>query len=887
MAGLKTYWSKRRFGVTAEPRGKAAGGKGHAFVMQKHAATRLHYDLRLELDGVMKSWAVTRGPSLVPGEKRLAVEVEDHPIDYNKFEGTIPKGEYGGGTVMIWDRGSWEPDHDPHKGLAKGHLDFHLDGEKLSGGWHLVRMHRRPNEKRNNWLLIKANDESARGPRDKDILEEMSRSVTTGRTMDEITDGAPKKTPKRAATKPGKPKPTARAGGPKTKTSGKATSKASSKRKTAALKAGSAVRRSPKGNVPLPGFVEPCLATLSDKAPDSTNWIHEIKFDGYRLQARVDRGKVKLLTRKGLDWTAKFAATAAALAKLPAETALIDGELVVEGPDGVSSFSLLQQALTAGDDDRMVYYVFDLLHLEGQDLRSEPLEQRKATLGKLIAHTPKNAPIRFSESIEGKGTPLHKHACQLGLEGIISKLRDAPYRSGRGTDWLKTKCSDRQELVIAGYAPSTNDAHSIGALALGYYDSGELIYAGRTGTGFTHEFARELYRKLKPYERKVSPFVKLPPEERGKNGAIWLEPKFVAEVNFHGWTHGTRVRQASFQGLREDKKPSEVVRERKKVIAARAGTVSRRTVATNKPPVKSSVKKAVKKDVSVGKVRLTHPDRVYWEDAGVTKQDLAEYYGKVWNYMRPHVTGRVIAIVRCPEGATGQCFFQKHATAGVDPKFLHLVPEPDGDKSIAIDDLDGLIALAQGGALEIHVRGSTIDHLEDANRLIFDLDPGPGVKWNDLVAAAREVRERLADLDLESFVKTTGGKGLHVVLPTKQTPWQEAKDFAHALAGAMEADSPDRFVSSSTKAKRPGRIFVDYLRNSREATAVAPYSTRARAGAPVAVPITWTELSSLPSSNRYTVLNIAQRLGRLRKDPWADIGKVKQALPKAGRASRN
>ena len=886
MAGLKTYWSKRRFGVTAEPRGKAASRKGHAFVMQKHAATRLHYDLRLELDGVMKSWAVTRGPSLVPGEKRLAVEVEDHPIDYNKFEGTIPKGEYGGGTVMIWDRGSWEPDHDPHKGLAKGHLDFHLEGEKLSGGWHLVRMHRRPNEKRNNWLLIKANDEAARGPRDKDILEEKNLSVSTGRTMDEITAGAPKKAPKTAAKKTGRPKPTAHTARPKTKKTDQATSKASSKRKTAALKAGSAVCRSPQGKKALPGFVEPCLATLSDKAPDSANWIHEIKFDGYRLQARIDHGNVKLLTRKGLDWTAKFAATAAALAKLPVDTALIDGELVVEGSDGVSSFSLLQQALTGGDDGSMVYYAFDLLHLDGQDLRTAPLEERKAALAKLLVRTPKNGPIRFSESIEGKGTPLHQRACQMGLEGIISKLRGAPYRSGRGTDWLKTKCSDRQEFVIAGYAPSTNDAHSIGALALGYYDNGELIYAGRTGTGFTHEFARELYRKLKPIERKAAPFAKLPSEERGKNGAIWLEPKFVAEVNFHGWTHGTRVRQASFQGLREDKKPSEVVRERKKAIAARAATVSRRTSGAAKPAAKSTGKKSDKKDVSFGKVRLTHPDRIYWEDAGVTKQDLAEYYGKVWDYMRPHVTGRVIAIVRCPEGAAGQCFFQKHATAGVDPKFLHLVPEPDGDKSIAIDNLEGLIALAQSGALEIHVRGSTIDHLEEANRLIFDLDPGPGVAWNDLVAAAREVRDRLTDLDLESFVKTTGGKGLHVVLPIKHTPWQQAKDFAYALAGAMEADSPERFVSSATKAKRPGRIFVDYLRNSREATAVAPYSTRARPGAPVAVPITWTELSSLPSSNRYTVLNIAQRLGRQRKDPWADMSKVKQALPKAGRASR-
>jgi bifunctional non-homologous end joining protein LigD len=860
--GLKTYWSKRRFDVTAEPRGRTAKQRGHAFVIQKHAATRLHYDLRLELDGVMKSWAVTRGPSLVPGEKRLAVEVEDHPIDYNKFEGTIPKGEYGGGTVMIWDRGSWQPDHDPHRGLEKGHLDFHLDGEKLSGGWHLVRMRRRPGEKRNNWLLIKADDEAARRPGDKDILEEQPLSVTTGRTMDEIAQGKPKrKTARMRKAVAGKKKPAAKA----------------KRRSSAALNVRSAVRRSASRS-PLPDFVEPCLATLSDKAPDSANWIHELKFDGYRLQAHVEHGKVKLLTRKGLDWTAKFRATAAALGQLPADSALIDGELVVEGPDGVSSFSLLQQALKDGADERMVFYVFDLLYLDGEDLRRLPLDERKNRLASLLKGAPKNGLVRLSESIEGKGSDLHNRACQLGLEGIISKLRDAPYRSGRGTDWLKTKCSDRQELVIAGFSPSTADSHAIGALSLGYYDKGQLIYAGRCGTGYTHTLARDLFRKLKPLERKASPFKTLPPEERGKNRPIWVEPKFVAEVNFHGWTHGDipRVRQASFQGLREDKKATEVVREEKKSLPALASTPTRKSGKIAR--AKNSGK--TRKDVTVGQVHLTHPDRVYWPDAGVSKQDLADYYEKVWSWMKPHVVGRVLALVRCPDGAEGECFFQKHASAGIDARFLHLVPEPDGDKSIAIDDLDGLIALVQGGALEIHIRGSTIERLEEANRLVFDLDPGPGVKWPALIEAAREVRERLAAFELESFVKTTGGKGLHVVLPIRFTPWDEAKGFARSVAEAMERDSPGRFISTARKSERAGRIFVDYLRNSREATAIAPFSTRARDGAPVAVPLDWSELSKLPASNHYTVRNIAQRLSRLRKDPWADIGRIKQSLPK-------
>jgi bifunctional non-homologous end joining protein LigD len=876
MAGLKTYQSKRRFDVTAEPRGKAARTRGHAFVIQKHAATRLHYDLRLELDGVMKSWAVTRGPSLVPGEKRLAVEVEDHPVEYNTFEGTIPKGEYGGGTVMIWDRGQWSPDHDAHLGLAKGHLDFHLDGGRLSGGWHLVRMRKRPGEKRNNWLLIKSDDEAARTAKEKDILEQNMRSVVSGRTMDEIAKGKAVWHSSGAKAKPAKQTKAKSAKPAKTRKTSK--SKARKPRKAAALTAKASVQRSAKGDDRLPPFIEPSLATLSDKAPNSGNWIHEIKFDGYRLQARLDHGKVTLLTRKGLDWTAKFATTARAIAKLPAKTAVIDGELVVEGPDGVSSFSLLQEALKSGADETMVFYAFDLLYLDGKDMRPKPLEQRKDALAGLLKRMPKNGPVRFSESFDTKGNELHARACGLGLEGIISKLRDAPYRSGRGNDWLKTKCGDRQELVVAGFSPSTADAHAIGALSLGYYKDGELTYAGRCGTGYTRSLARDLYRKLKPLERKASPFKTLPPEERGKNRPVWVEPKFVAEVNFHGWTHGDipRVRQASFQGLRDDKKASEVVREEKRALPARARSAARKTAKIVRP----AAPKKSKDDVTVGHVRLTHPDRVYWDDAGVTKRDLAEYYQEVWDRMQPHVTGRVIALLRCPGGASAQCFFQKHASAGIGTTFLRSVPEPDGDKSIAIDDLDGLITLAQSGALEIHVRGSTTDHLEEANRLVFDLDPGPGVKWPALVEAAREVRERLTALKLDSFVKTTGGKGLHVVLPIKYTPWDEAKAFTRSLAESMERDDPKRFISTAKKADRNNRIFVDYLRNSREATAIAPYSTRARPGAPVSVPVAWTELAKLTGGNQYTVLNITQRLSRVRKDPWAGIGKLKQSLPR-------
>jgi bifunctional non-homologous end joining protein LigD len=862
-SGLKTYRAKRRFGVTTEPKGEMARRRGNAFVIQKHAARRLHYDLRLELDGVMKSWAVTRGPSLVPGEKRLAVQVEDHPIAYNKFEGTIPQGEYGGGTVMIWDRGHWQPENDPHKGLAKGHLAFTLEGEKLSGGWHLVRMHRRAGEKRDNWLLIKQHDETERSGRDMDILEEKPLSAVTGRTMDEIAKG-PKKEWRSNRSKADQPKIRP------SKTAKKAPKRAHSAaimlmHRTKNLSA-EGDPFAGVGHATLPAFVAPCLATLSSKAPDSGKWVHEIKFDGYRIQARLDRGKVKLLTRKGLNWTSKFPTVAAAIAKLPAKSALIDGEVVVEGDDGLSSFSLLQQDLKASRHDRTVLYGFDLMHLDGADLKSLPLVSRKDALAKLFKREPARGVLRLSESLTEAGSTLLRHACKMGLEGIVSKVADAPYRSGRGQDWIKTKCSDRQELVVAGVVPSTVDARAVGALVLGFYERDKLHYAGRTGTGFTHEIARSLFRKLKALETAKAPFETIPAEERGARKPIWVEPSMVVEVDFHGWTHGERVRQASFQGVREDKAAKDVVREKTIAVASRRESIKRSA------PIK-------KNSASVAGVTLTHPDRIYWDDAGVTKRELADFYVQVWKWMRPHLVGRPIALLRCPEGASGQCFFQKHARAGIPTEHLHLVPEK-GDKIISIDDLDGLIALVQGGVLEIHTRGTTIGDRESADRLVFDLDPGPGTGWKNVMAAARDVRDRLSALKLKSFLKTSGGKGLHVVLPIKSTPWEEAKAFTKAIAEAMEADEPERYVSTATKAKRNKRIFVDYLRNSREATAVAPYSTRARPGAPVAVPIDWPELGSLKAANQYTVRNLIQRLSRQRKDPWAEIGRVKQSLPK-------
>lgn len=905
---LQTYRAKRNFAVTPEPRGRKASTSGHQFVIQKHAARRLHYDLRLELDGVMKSWAVTRGPSLVPGEKRLAVQVEDHPIEYNAFEGTIPQGEYGGGTVMIWDRGAWNPEGDPHKSLDKGQLTFTLDGEKLKGKWHLVRLRGRPGESRTNWLLIKAHDEAARSQTDRDILEEMPLSAATGRSMPEIAEGkgrarvwhsnrSVKENVKLGATRGNGGAATAKKAAAPKQTAARAKKTARAPRRAGEAKKTKAKKtkaKEPRG-APLPDFVPPCLATLSESAPADPSWIHEIKFDGYRIEARLDHGNVSLLTRKALDWTAKFPPVAAALAELPVAQALLDGEVVSETENGLSSFSQLQQDLSDGRTDRMVYNAFDLLHLDGRDLTGAPLIERKEALEALLAGADPHGPIRFSGHFDEPGPVLLQHACRMGLEGIISKRKNAPYRSGRGGDWIKTKCAERQEFVIAGYAPSTVDDKAIGALILGYYDDGKLRYAGRSGTGYTHKVARDLWQRLQPLRTAKPAFGQVPKEETRARNAQWVAPRLVAEANFHGWTHGDRIRQASFQGLREDKPPEEVVREKKAMPPAlkkSAAAASPKPAAASPRASTARAPKQPRRPASAAapasasqpyRVRLTHPDRIYWEDVGVTKQGLADYYVDVWDWIAPHVTGRPLALVRCPEGATAECFFQKHASAGIEQKWLRLVPEPDGDHVISIEDLDGLISLVQAGVLEIHVRGTTADSMETGDRLVFDLDPGPGIEWGDLVKAARDVRQRLADLKLIAFLKTTGGKGLHVVLPIKPTPWDEAKAFARGIAEAMAADDPSRYTATVKKSSRQRRIFVDYLRNSREATAVAPYSTRARPGAPVSTPIAWEELSGLTGANQYTVLNLHQRLARLRKDPWADIAKLKQPLPAVGR----
>jgi bifunctional non-homologous end joining protein LigD len=908
--GLQVYHKKRKFDVTPEPRGRTHRGKGDKFVVQKHAARRLHYDFRLELDGVMKSWAVTRGPSLVPGEKRLAVEVEDHPVEYNAFEGTIPEGEYGGGTVLIWDRGRWYPEGDPHDGLKRGQLDFTLEGEKLSGRWHLVRMHARGGEKKQPWLLIKGKDEAARSGRDPDILEEEPLSVVSGRSIAEIAEGKGRKRvwhsnrSVKANVKAGATKGNGGTAAPRK------TARARARRSTSKAASKKSVRKSKRTGketqgAPLPDFVPPSLATLRASAPGGESWVHEIKFDGYRIQAHLDDGAVRLLTRKGLDWTDKFPNIAAAVAKLAAKTALIDGEVVVEDENGISSFSALQAALKAHDRERFVYYVFDLLHRDGRNLAELPLIERKAELAGLVGKG--RGPIRYSEHFENDGAAVLRRACDMGLEGIVSKRAEAPYRGGRSEAFLKIKCANAQEFVVGGYSPSSVLQNAIGALVIGYYDKGRLVYAGRIGTGYTRALAKDLWKRLHPLEIDKPPFDQIPHAEARRRDVHWVEPKVVIESHFRGWTADGLVRQAAFKGVREDKPPQEVVREMpvmastkttdkraSKVAAATAKTATRKTAKpkapkstrARKPPVRrpSPSRQATKLQAKGWKdddVRFTHPDRVYWVDVGVTKQDLADYYRSVWELMAPHVVGRPLALVRCPDGTKGQCFFQKHASAGLTEQNLHTVTDSKGRQVIAVDDLGGLLSLVQAGVLEVHVRGSTIDHLDVCDRIVFDIDPGEDVSWAQVVGAARDVRERLAALDLQSFVKLSGGKGLHVVLPIDGADWDTTKRFAQSVALAMAADSPERYVAKITKSLRTGKIFVDYLRNSLEQTSVAAYSTRARAGAPASVPVTWDELARTKSGNQYTLLNLSKRLGNQKQDPWKEIGRVKQRLPEA------
>ena len=864
---LEEYRRKRDFKKTAEPAGgrirKAPSAEGRSFVIQKHAARRLHYDFRLELDGVLKSWAVAKGPSYDPADKRLAVHTEDHPMEYGDFEGVIPKGEYGGGTVLLWDRGHWFPEGDnPSEAYRKGRLKFRLDGEKMHGNWALIRMGGSSGEGGKNWLLIKERDDQARS--DFSVVEERPESVTTGRDLDEIAQekdrvwrsnrgrSDPSKLP---GAKPGK----------------------------------------------LHDWLEPELATLVDEAPDGEGWLHEIKFDGYRALARLDTGRVKLLTRRGNDWTDKFQSVADALKELEVNQALLDGEIVILKDNGASSFEAMQQALSAGDDSQMLYYVFDILHLNRCDLTQVPLETRKEVLRELVPPGDEGR-IRFSDHVEGRGSDFLKQACRIGLEGVVSKRRDRAYRSGRVGQWLKAKCLNRQELVIGGFTKGKGAREALGALHVGYYDKpggDRLLYAGKVGTGFTDKTLAEMGKRLKKLVRKSPPFVNAPRDR----SAVWVEPELVAEIDFTEWTRDGVLRHPSFKGLRLDRDAREVVREvpqdapaeqkapaskvKKSAAKKPAKTetpAARSTTAQGKSAKPAGAVKASSLDLS--RLPLSNPDKVLWPEQGVTKAALAEYYLAVADWMLPHVAKRPLTLVRCPNGQGKPCFYQRHPGEGM-PAAIRTVPvkEKDGTyDSISIDDVEGLIGLVQIGALEIHTWGSRLDKIEQADRIVFDLDPDEGLPWARVVEGAKITRERLRELGLESFLKTTGGKGLHVVVPIRRGPdWDEVKAFTKAVVEQMAGDDPARFTANMSKAKRKGRIYVDFLRNQRTATFIAPFSTRTKPGAPVSVPIFWEELEEGVRSDQFNTATLPRRLQSLKEDPWAEIDEQRQGITAAAK----
>lgn len=831
MATLDLYRAKRDFTLTKEPKGAAArktaaAAQGGAFVVHKHAARRLHYDLRLEHDGVLWSWAVTRGPSLDPDEKRLAVHVEDHPLEYGSFEGTIPEGQYGAGSVIVWDEGRWVPEGDPAFGMQKGHLSFMLEGHKLAGQWHLVRLKPRRGEKRDNWLLIKVDDAAAR--QDGDILESAPNSVVSGLSVDEIASGK--------ATKPKVWKKTRRPGSDDVSAGRTESVPAAKKRSTRKTKA--------VGDV-LPRFVEPCLATLQDKPPAGESWLHEVKFDGYRLQARIEDGKAVLLTRSGLDWTDRFGATLAkALGALPCETALIDGEVVALEENGLSSFSALQDALSEGRTGQLVFFAFDLLYLDGEDLRADPLVARKERLEALFQAIEGETPLRYSEHFIEPGQTMLRHACRMGLEGVISKRADAPYRSGRGRDWVKSKCTQRQEFVIAGYVPSKGSGRELGSIVAAYHEDGALKPAGRVGTGFTRKSAASLKTRLDSIEAKASPFEGTAGRERG---IVWVEPKLVAEVEFRAWTASKTLRHASYLGLREDKPAEEVVVERPEAQAPeKPAPAPNPSVAGSSKARVSKAKPKTAKPVARASttIRLSSPDKPLWPDIGLTKQGLLDYYATVWPLMRPHVVGRPLSLVRAPNGIEGHSFFQKHAMPGMDKAVLRM-KDKDGEELLYIRDFDGLAALVQLGTVEIHLWGATIDAVETPDQIIFDLDPDPGVPLDRVRDAALTVRDRLQEIGFESLLKTSGGKGYHVVMPLKaRAGWDRVKGFARDFALALAQTEPGRYTATLSKKARKGKIFIDYLRNGRGSTAIAPYSTRARPGASVASPIAWDDLAT-------------------------------------------
>jgi bifunctional non-homologous end joining protein LigD len=826
---LATYNKKRDFAKTAEPAGKVAKGRRHRFMVQKHDATRLHYDFRLELEGTLKSWAVTRGPSLDPADKRLAVRTEDHPLSYATFEGTIPKGQYGGGTVMLWDRGSWipHPDKDPVKTLEEGHLHFTLDGERMKGEWIMIRLkgsHRsstsmgslkpRAGERGENWLLRKIEDRHAGSP--TGLTEKYLTSIKTGRTMDEIAAG------KKAPSAP------PRTRGP-----------------SRTPKLGSRLRGST-----MPKFREPQKATLVDAVPAGAAWLHEMKYDGYRCLLAIAGGEAKIYTRTGLDWTDKFPEIADAAASIQCDSALLDGEIVALDDKGRPGFSALQQAIKEGGRG-LTLFLFDALEIGGEKLDKLPNIERKQRLGALLGE---GAPpfILYADHILGKGEQLFDAMCAAGQEGIISKKADAPYRGARTKNWLKVKCTRRQEFVIVGWSESDKKGRGFRSLLLALNEGGQLRYAGKVGTGFSAASQHGLRERFDEIAITEAP-VEVPRAEA--RGAHWLQAKLVAEVAFAEFTADKVVRHASFLGLRGDKPAAEIIEEKPQPLPA-----------------------APDDDIVI-----TSPERVIDPESKTTKGQLAAYYRAVGALMLMWSANRPISLVRCPQGRAKKCFFQKHDSGSFGPQVRHVpIREKDGHKEdyLYVEDVAGVLACVQMGTIEFHGWGSKIADVEKPDRVVFDLDPDVGLDFELVKKAAKDIKTHLADMGLTTFPMLTGGKGVHVIVPlTPQAEWPQVKDFAQRFALALSEAEPKRFTAALSKAKRTGRIFIDYLRNQRGATAIMPYSARAREGAPVAAPIDWEELDEMKSGARFTVKDSELLLDRAASRTLQGWGEAAQVLP--------
>lgn len=807
---LQEYQRKRDFNATPEPAGKRARPRSaHAlqYCIQKHDASHLHYDFRLELDGTLKSWAIPKGPSLDPKVRRLAVHVEDHPLDYANFEGRIPEGHYGAGDVIVWDRGVWEPEGDPREAYAKGKLRFRLQGEKLSGVWNLFRTHLAG--KKEQWMLVKSHDGQARSETDYRIVEALPDSVLSERTL-------PPRSPGKATT-------------------------VRHKRKT-----------DPKA---LPDALQPQLATLVD-SPPSGDWRYEVKFDGYRILARIDGDDIRLFTRNGHDWSAKMPRQVEALKALGLDSAWLDGEMVVVDDNGVADFQALQNAFDTEHDERITYYLFDLPWLGGEDLRALPLQQRRATLARLLEGHASQV-IRYSADFKEPVASLLDSACRLELEGLIGKRADSPYVGRRSSDWVKLKCKQRQEFVIVGYTDPKGSRNGFGALLLALHDhgSGPLRYAGKVGTGFSAATLDSIHARLKPLQTDKSPLPK-PPTGAEARGVHWLKPQLLAEVAYAQMTREGIVRHSVFHGLRDDKPATAIDLER--------AMPTKRAVQTEPE--------------NLGTLRLTHPDRVVDATTGATKREVAQYYAQVADWLLPQLKDRPVALVRAPDGLDGKLFFQKNAGQLHIPKVLSYSKAQAGQAAMVLNRADSLLGAVQMNTLELHTWNATTKDFDKPDRFVLDLDPDPALPWKAMLEATQLTLTLLDELGLKVFLKTSGGKGMHLVVPlTRRTDWDEVKDFSHALVNHMAGLFPDRLSAVSGPKNRVGRIFIDYLRNGKGATTVAAYSLRAREGLPVSVPIWREELSQLKGANQWNIGNLHTRLAQV-EDPWAEMGKTRQSI---------